>query len=172
MQEENSNSTCKTIPKVSKEHAFISLIVNFLLPGIGTMILSCGPQFNSAQMCLGFLQFALLFFIYIGWFWAIFHSSYTLYEASRNDNTPFLITFKKMFGYGNQPENNDIRQVNIDLESQNNAFQRGFNAQPVAFNYVQEQPYLPFSDFPNQGPAGLQYGHPENRQPNVYQAQI
>ena len=68
---QENNQSC--IPKVSKDHALFSLILNVFWPGLGTMILACGHIPAPGQICIGLFQM-LTAWCCIGWIWAIVHS--------------------------------------------------------------------------------------------------
>ena len=60
------------VPLVSKPIAVITGIVNFILPGFGTLIAACCTEsyaVSKTQLCYAFLQLVLAFII-IGWIFA------------------------------------------------------------------------------------------------------
>ena len=65
--------TCKTeIPELERCLAYICLISNILIPGLGTFFCSfMGDRFRPYQLFVSLWQTALSFFI-IGWIWSIY----------------------------------------------------------------------------------------------------
>ena len=62
-----------SIVKVGVTASWFLLILNIILPGVGSMISSfCGSKFNSTALLYGVLQL-LTAAILIGWIWSIYH---------------------------------------------------------------------------------------------------
>ena len=61
------------VPYVTKPVAIIAAILNFLLPGFGTMIAACAASdtVSKTQLTVGLIQF-LTSVVLIGWIWAIY----------------------------------------------------------------------------------------------------
>ena len=61
------------VPYVSKPVAIIAAILNFLLPGFGTVLAACMASDNvsKTQLCVALVQF-LTSWILIGWIWSIY----------------------------------------------------------------------------------------------------
>ena len=61
------------VPKTHKVVAVLCFVINFVLPGFGTMIAACATQAETVpktQIAIGFLQF-LTSFVIIGWILSI-----------------------------------------------------------------------------------------------------
>ena len=61
------------VPYVTKPVAIIAAILNFLLPGFGTMIAACASNetVSKTQLTIALIQF-LTSVVLIGWIWAIY----------------------------------------------------------------------------------------------------
>jgi len=57
-------------PSVSKGLAWVILILNCLLPGVGTIIMGCSSQNTGEWVCTGILQICLAALL-VGWVWSI-----------------------------------------------------------------------------------------------------
>jgi hypothetical protein len=60
------------IPSVEKTTALILLIINCILPGIGTLVLCCvAEKFSTTQLIVGLLQIVTVPLLFLGWIWSI-----------------------------------------------------------------------------------------------------
>ena len=58
------------IPTTTTVFAFILLLINIFLPGIGTIIMSLMDGFKPKTLVVGILQIVLIICL-IGWIWSI-----------------------------------------------------------------------------------------------------
>lgn len=75
------------VPHVASSKALLTLLVNFFLPGIGTIVL--GSVIDQRDIVImGVLQFLLTFAFGLGWIWAVAWSCLLVYKAlaMRNGN--------------------------------------------------------------------------------------
>ena len=70
---ESTTTWSSLIPSTNPCCAFLILIINIILPGIGTLIIACiGPCTScSTLFCAGMLQLILAPCI-VGWIWSIY----------------------------------------------------------------------------------------------------
>ncbi len=69
------------IPSLNKGLAIVLLILNCILPSLGTFLSAClGSSFKMDQIIVGLLQFFTCFLI-IGWIWSIWWGI-LIYEKS------------------------------------------------------------------------------------------
>ena len=61
------------VPHVGKPVAIVAAVLNFILPGFGTMVAACAASdtVSKAQLMIALFQF-LTTFVLIGWIWAIY----------------------------------------------------------------------------------------------------
>ena len=62
-----------SLVKIGNRWATLVLVLNILLPGIGTMIAGCLAGGDSAinNIIVGLLQIVLTPFFLVGWFWSL-----------------------------------------------------------------------------------------------------
>ena len=78
----------KEVPRVSKTIGIVCLVINIILPGIGTMVAACADQAKmvpKSQIFIGFLQFFTVYFLFFGWIWSIYWG-YLIFQESRNED--------------------------------------------------------------------------------------
>ena len=70
------------VAHLSQYQAYGCAVLNFLLPGLGTMVSSylIDHRFNKTQLCVGFAQMFMGFFLF-GWFWAQYWSYLMIMKA-------------------------------------------------------------------------------------------
>ena len=68
--------------KVESSMGIVILILNIIIPGLGTMLTACmAGDFNCTVLLIGILQNFLAYFI-IGWIWSILHGIW-VYNKSK-----------------------------------------------------------------------------------------
>ena len=74
---------CKEyVVKLPKNTALILMIVNIILPGIGTMISGClVKKIQCNVILIGLLQLVLVPVLLIGWIWSILHGIWLFQKA-------------------------------------------------------------------------------------------
>ena len=76
------------VPQVTKGIAILSLFLNFLIPGVGTILAACQTTSNyvsKAQITIAFVQFITAIFL-VGWILAIYWSYLIIVKAFNMDN--------------------------------------------------------------------------------------
>ena len=80
----------KDVPKTHKVVAVLCFIINFVLPGFGTMLASCLTQAQTVpktQLAIGFMQF-LTSYVIIGWILSILWGWLIILKAWDYDEQP------------------------------------------------------------------------------------
>ena len=141
-----------TIPVVSEGAAAAIFIINFLFPGIGTMILACigRPEHMGDQLVVGIFQLVLFCFCCVGWFWAVWWSILVCQKIGQSENPVQVVVYEgDVYPPVNNYNNSQYPlQNNINNQPQYNN-QPQFNNQP---QYNNQQ--LPITQqYPNAQPA-------------------
>ena len=71
------------VPLVTKTIAIVALLLNFIVPGAGTILAACQTRSNyvsKAQMTMAFVQFVTAIFL-IGWILALYWSYLIIVKA-------------------------------------------------------------------------------------------
>lgn len=76
-------NSASSFPEVKYSTAILILILNILIPGLGTMIVGCLSDSPGSWACIGLLQFFLCFII-IGWIWSIVTGVMCIQSTKRN----------------------------------------------------------------------------------------
>mmetsp|Transcript_25619 Transcript_25619/g.24913 ORF Transcript_25619/g.24913 Transcript_25619/m.24913 type:complete len:80 (+) Transcript_25619:2-241(+) len=71
----------ESIAKMDQSMAIVCLVLNILIPGIGTMINACYHEKPAAGVCYGILQL-LTCWIIVGWIWAIVYGVKIMEKAN------------------------------------------------------------------------------------------
>ena len=76
-------NACKdAVVKLDKTLAIVCLVLNIILPGVGTMISACtGSDFNATALIYGVLQLLTAWLI-VGWIWSIVHGIWLVDKSS------------------------------------------------------------------------------------------